>query len=315
MHSLEPEVRTLHRQGVLDDAAAAHAVALENRTLFSVFQELRAVLYAAVAAISVGIGIFLKQNIDRIGPVAIIAGLAGAAAVCYVFAVRMHRRGLQPSVAADYVLVLGALIVSADLGFAEAQFHWFGADWARHLLILAAVHAATAYWLESPLVLSLSLASFAGWIGVERSFGNLLILEHAAPSAGGRALLCAALILAWREIHRRLNASRLMQEVLEHFAANLGFWGGLAWCSSDERRGAGLMVVVALGFVAIRHGIRRTREIFVIYGIVYGAVALCIVEGTLKAAPLAAALMQLFTVTGSAWLLWRLHGQARRTAE
>ena len=315
MHSLEPEVRTLHRQGVLDDAAAARAAALESRAFFSVFQELRAALYAAVAAITVGIGIFLKQNLDRIGPVAIIAGLAGAAAVCYVFAVRMHRRGSHASVAADYILMLGALIVSADLGFAEAQFQWFGADWPRHLLILAAVHAATAYRFESPLVLSLSLASVAGWIGVERSFGSLLTLEHAAPSAGGRALLCAAVILAWREIHRTLHGSRSMQEVMEHFAANLGFWGGLAWCSSGDRRGAGLMVVVALGFVVIRYGIRRSREIFVIYGIVYGAMALCIVEGTLKVAPLAEALMQLFSVTGSAWLLWRLHGRARRAAE
>jgi hypothetical protein len=106
-----------------------------------------------------------------------------------------------------------------------------------------------------------------------------------------------------------------MQEVLEHFAANLGFWGGLAWCSTDERRGAGLMVVLVLGFVAIRHGIRHAREIFVIYGVVYGAVALCVVEGTtLQAAPLAATLMQLLTVAGSAWLLWRLHGRARSAA-
>jgi hypothetical protein len=315
MHSLEPEVRTLHREGVLDDAVAARAVAHESRTVFSVFQELRAALYGAVAAITAGIGIFLKQNLDRIGPVAIIIGLAGAATVCYVVAARMHRRGVQPSVTADYVLLLGALIVSADLGFAEAQFHWFGADWSRHLLILAAVHAATAYWLESPLVLSLSLASFAGWIGVERSFGNLLTLEHAAPSAGGRALLCAAAILAWREIHRRLHGSRLMQEVMEHFAANLAFWGSLAWCSSDDRRGVGLMAILALGFAAVRYGIRWTREVFVVYGIVYGTLALCIVEGTLHTTLLLEALMQLLTATASAALLWRLHGRAKNVAE
>jgi hypothetical protein len=315
MHSLEPEVRMLHRDGVLDEAAAARAIALESRTLFSVFQELRAALYGAVAAIIAGIGIFLKQNLDRIGPVAIIVGLAGAAAVCYVFAVRMHRRSAQRSVAADYVLLLGALIVSADLGFAESQFHWFGADWSRHLLILSALHAATAYSLESPLVLSLSLASFAGWIGVERSLGSLLTLGHAAPSVGGRALLCAAVILAFRELHRRLHGARPMQEIMEHFAANLGFWGGLAWCASGDRRGAGLMVVLALGFAAIRFGIRCAREIFVVYGIVYGAMALCIVEGTLQAAPFLLALMQLLTVTGSAFLLWRLHGRATSVAE
>ena len=177
--------------------------------------------------------------------------------------------------------------------------------------ILAALHAATAYWLESPLVLSLSLATFAGWIGVERSFGNLLTLEHAVPSAGSRALLCAALIVAWREIHRQLRGSLLMQEVMEHFAATLGFWGGLAWCSSDERRIAGLIVVLALGAAAIRHGIRTAKEIFVVYGIVYGAIALCVVESALRTAPLLTALMQLLTVAGSAGLLWRLHARPK----
>jgi hypothetical protein len=311
MHSLEPEIRTLQREGLLDDGAALRAIALENRDLWSVHRELRMALYASVVAITVGLGIFLKQNLDRIGPAAVMLGLAGAAAVCYAVAVRMHRRSAEPSIAGEYVLLLGALIVTADLGYAESQFHWFGSDWSRHLLILAVLHAATAYALESPLLLSLSLASFAGWIGVERGFGGTSTLEQAAHDAGGRALLCAALILAWREAHRRLNGSRRMREVMDHFAFNLGFWGGLAWCASEDRRVAGLLLVLALAVGSIRCAIRWAREMFMVYGIVYGAIGLCIVEGTLHAGALGGTLMQLLTVIGGAALMWRLRGRTK----
>src|ERR1700730_13488099 len=50
MNSLEPECLELKTAGVIDEATASRAVALERGSVFSVFEELRFVLYAAVAA-------------------------------------------------------------------------------------------------------------------------------------------------------------------------------------------------------------------------------------------------------------------------
>ena len=217
MHSLEAELRELSAGGALEKAAAAGAIALERRTVFSLFEELRAALYAAVALVITGVGILVKEHLDRIGPLTLILALALAAVACYVPAIRTRSRGTARSTAADYLLLLGALFVSADLGYVESQFHWLGANWSRHLLILTALHAYTAYVLDSRLVLSVALATLAGWFGIERGPGTLTAWHYATPGLGVRALLCAGVMLVWRAIDQRMNAARF-RDLFEHFA-------------------------------------------------------------------------------------------------
>ena len=76
MHSLETEFRELKSAGVIAEQAAVQAAALESGAIFSVFEELRFALYAAVAAITAGIGLVVKDNLDRIGPMTLIVVLA-----------------------------------------------------------------------------------------------------------------------------------------------------------------------------------------------------------------------------------------------
>src|SRR5690349_20663781 len=115
MHSLVEELSELHSQGALDEADAVHAIALERRSLSSVHEELRAALYVGVALVITGIGILVGEHIDRIGPLTLVFALAIAGAACYVPAIRAKSRANGQSTATDYLLLLGALIVSADV--------------------------------------------------------------------------------------------------------------------------------------------------------------------------------------------------------
>src|SRR5262245_33439789 len=112
MHSLEEELRELQSRGGLDAATATRALALESRSLFSIFDELRAALYAAVALVTTGVGILIKEHFDRIGPLVLILALALAGAACYVPAIRAKSRGTALATVTEYVLLLGALMVS-----------------------------------------------------------------------------------------------------------------------------------------------------------------------------------------------------------
>src|SRR5215831_2762044 len=242
MHSLAAELRELQSRGGLDATAAAGALALECRSPFSVFNELRAALYAGVALVVTGVGILIREHLDRIGPLVLILALALVGAACYVPAIRAKSRGTALATVTEYILLLGALIVSAVVGYAESQFHWLGANWSRHLLLLAAFHALTAYVFGSRLVLSVALTSLAGWFGIERGPGNLAPWQFAAPELGLRALVCAAVILAWRAIDRSSQGARF-RPVFEHFAANLAFWGVLGWCSNERWRVVGVLAL------------------------------------------------------------------------
>jgi hypothetical protein len=307
MHSLEPEYLELRGAGEIDAAAASRAVALERRAIFSVFQELRFALYASVAAITSGIAILLGKNLDRIGPLTLILALAVVAAACYGTAIRTRRHGETRSVGGDYLLLLGALTLSADLGYAESQFHWLGTHWSWYLLILAALHAAAAYALDSRLVLSVSLASLAGWFGIEGNLNALLNFDGMMGHAGVQAILCASVILAWREAHRYLGGNRGYLYVFENFAANAGFCGALALCFVKETRLAGLVALLSVAGVSIAKALRDNQEIFLIYGVCYASLGLCSLEAQVLPFGLFAALLELATVVAGVTLLWVFH--------
>ena len=303
---MQAELYELRATGALDEAGAAHAAAPERRGLFSLFDELRAALYAAVALVITGVGILLKEHLDRIGPLTLIFSLAIAGAACYVPALRARARAGGQSTVTDYLLLLGALIVSADVGYAESQFHWLGANWSRHLLVLAAFHALTAYALRSRLVLSVALTSLAGWFGIERGTENVSPWHLATPGLGLRALLCAAVILVWRTIDRRMNVARF-REVFEHFAANLAFWGAVGWCSNPQMRIVGVVTLLVLAAVAVYKALRSGAESFAVYGVGYTALGLSVWVAQATDRALLGATLVLVIVLIAAAVLRRLH--------
>jgi Predicted membrane protein (DUF2157) len=307
MHSLEPEYLELRDAGEIDAAAASRAVALERGADFSIFQELRVALYASVAAITSGVAILLAKNLDRIGPLTVILALAVVAAACYGTAWRTRRRGETRSLGGDYVLLLGALLLSADVGYAESQFHWLGSHWSWHLLILAALHAATAYVLNSRLVLSASLATLAGWFGVEGNWSALLQIDGTPGRAGVQAIVYGGVVLAWREVHRHLRGNPAFLFVFENFAANAGFCGALALCFTGETRLAGLAVLMSFALASIHKALRGNQEVFLIYGICYASLGLCSVEAQVLPFGLFASLLELATVVAAVTLLWVFH--------
>lgn len=304
MNSLETECLELKTAGIIDEARANRAVALERGAIFSVFEELRFLLYAAVAAITAGLGLLLKKHLNRIGPAALVGVLAVAAWGCYATAVRTRLLGKQRSIGGDYVLLLGALIASADLGYAESQFHWLAAQWPWHLLILAVFHAAGAYAFRSRLLLSVSLASLAGWFGIEAHIGTLFERVGARGELGTQAIICAATILFWRAANPRLRGPAQFETVFEHFAANIGFWGALALCLDAQTRLTGLAILMILSLVCAVKALRGKEEIFAIYASAYPALTLCCLQAQVLKAGLTAALLQLATVVLGALLLW-----------
>jgi hypothetical protein len=306
MYSLEQELRELRSAGALDEAAAAHEIALERRTLFSLSSELRAALYAAVALVITGVGILVKDHLDRIGPLTLIFVLALAGAACYAPAIRAKAQGTTLSTVAEYLLLLGALLVSADLGYTESQFHWFGANWSRHLLILTTLHAWTAYWLDSRLVLSVALTSLAGWFGIERGPGNLTPWQFAKPELGLRALLCAVVIRAWRMLDRRSRAGPF-HEVFEHFAANVAFWGAIGWCSDAPLRALGVLTLLLLAGISVGRGLKSRKEAFAVYGVGYTAFGLSLVIAEVTNLTLLGASLVLGVVLVAAAILRYLH--------
>src|SRR5260370_30465370 len=79
--------------GVLPAEQAAALLRVARGELVSVHAELRALLYAGVLLLTGGVGLLIKENLERIRPLAIATGLALAAAA----APRQWAPGAPPS--------------------------------------------------------------------------------------------------------------------------------------------------------------------------------------------------------------------------
>jgi len=233
-----------------------------RRNVVPIGDELRTLAWLGVMLIATGVGIVVKKHFNEIGPLTIALIIAAAAIACYAFAV------WRQSSIRDYIVLLGALLISADVGFIESQWHLLGSEWQRHFLLLAVVHAAAAYYFGTRAVLSLSIAALATWFGVE-SRG----IFSSETDFALRALICAAVLFAWRFANRKADFASLF----EHSATNIAFWGALTLTIDDTTRYVGLLVTLVFAAVSIMYGIKRRLELFVMYGGVYALIALDIV--------------------------------------
>jgi hypothetical protein len=190
----------LRRDGILTDAQATPLERVARGELVSVEAELRTLLYAGVVLITTGVGLFLKENHERLGPLAIGTVLALAAAACLAYAWRRLPPFTWGSagpthLGADYVLLLGVLLIGADLGYLEVQLHLLGAEWPYHLLVGAVIAFLLAYRFDARSVLSLALTSFAAWRGVAVSL-SAARSASTIPAVRANAIACGALFVA-----------------------------------------------------------------------------------------------------------------------
>ena len=234
---MDPEVASaverLVGEGVLTPEQALMPRRAARGELLSIRFELRMLLWLGVSLVLAGVGLLVKENLDRIGPLTIAVALGAAAAACLAWVARTTTPfswGEQPSpnLPFDYVLLLGAALLGADLAFIEVKFTPLGPNWPWHLFWTSLIFAALAARFDSRVVWSLALFTFAAWRGV--SMGTLA----SAPLGNWQpallrvnAIACGALFVAGGSLllHFRRKAH------FEPVAAHIGWLlviGGLA---------------------------------------------------------------------------------------
>jgi Predicted membrane protein (DUF2157) len=315
MHDLSPELEELSVEGESADARVT-AVTLERRAVFSVHRELVVLMYAGVATVVAGVGLLVKANLDRIGPLALLAGILLASLLCYAVALRARTKGRERRLGEDYVLLLGALLFSAAIGYAEVKFHLLGADWSRHLLLLAAWHLGTAYFFGSRLLLSVALTAFATWMGAELKFGALFESGNRWWGAGPRALFCALVFYAGSRLHlaEAPKGGTGFRDVYRQFAVNFGFWGALALGADSSTRWVGALTLLGLALASARVGLSERRESYLVYAVGYSTIGLIWLEALLLRDVGLTSTLGLMTVIGAVALLYSLRAKLKESS-
>ena len=265
--SLLDAVGRLRARGTLTDAQAAFFSRMARDELVSVRPELQAALWIGVTMIAGGAGMLVKENLARLGPLTIGAGIGLAAALCLWYVARSAPTFswgpvASPTLAFDYVLLLGVLLIGTDIAYLETQFKFLGPDWPWHLLLLSLLQFALAFRCDSRAVLSLALVSFAAWRGVSLSFPGGAPFGRHEQEIRVNALVVGALFLAAGVLVKRAGRKAHFEPTF----GNIGLLLLLGAAVSGSYGGGGnlepawlvALAVTAGGAIALAYRARRS---------------------------------------------------------
>lgn len=268
----------LVESGVLPPEKAPLLLRAARRELVSVHGELRLLLYLGVLLITGGVGVLVRENLDRIGPAAIAAGigLAAAAALFWVFRVSppfSWKEVRSPNLAFEYILLLGVLLAAADLTYIEIQFKILGPYWSWHLLIVALLTGLAAFRFDSRIVFSLALSTFLAWRGVSVAAVGKGVLDGSEDAVRWNSLACGVLFVAIGFALKRADRKAHFEPV----AMYLGWLLILGQLASGLGESVWLLYTLALlacgvGLAAVAYRFRRF-PLFA-FGVLAGYVAL-----------------------------------------
>ena len=257
----------LGRERVLSEARSSLFGRVARRELVSVRPEIRATLYVGVLLLTTGVGLFLKENHERIGPAAIGIAIALVAAACLAWASRRSAsftwgEAASAHPAFDYVLLLGALLVAADLAYLEAQVKLLGGNWPWHFLVVAVFYLLLAYRFDSKMLLSLALAAFAAWRGIAVSLAGTSLGAGDPARLRVEALACGALFVVLGVAAALRQRKARFEDVYVNGGLALAFGGLLSGVFDGREDGWGewllALVLTAAAVAAVGFRAKRT---------------------------------------------------------
>lgn len=273
MTTLDVLERWRHEGHITPDQYDAIA-ALVSRRRISLFVDLNVLLYLGVLAFAGGLGSTIYTYAARWGDVAVLLPATALFAACVWYcsthaAPFTRERAAALGIAFDYVLYLGCLVFAVELGYIEYRFQLLKEQWDVYLLLSSALYLGLAYRFDNRFVLSLGIATLGGWFGVRAARFTITV-----DSAIRLSALAYGIVVVW--IGAALHWLRVKAHFLEtylHVGVNVTLAALASGPVEPDRVSlwfVGVMVGVA---VAIAGGIRHRRFAFVVYGTLWGYLA------------------------------------------
>jgi len=260
-------------QGKISAEQYAHLAGLSRGDPLSVFLELNVLLYAGVLAIVGGLGWTVSTWSQQIGDVVVLTVLSTILATCFWYCFSRAPAWSQaetpaPSPIFDYVLYLGSLVWSLELGYVENRFHVLSGQLDLYLLASAGLFFFLAYRFDNRLVLSLGLSSLAGWFGLTISHWP----AHQDATYRQYALLYCLLVGVGGALLRRRGLKAHFFGTYLNIVANVLFWALLSGVLDRQGYGAWFLALLIACGASVAWGLTRRQFVFVAYAAVYGYV-------------------------------------------
>lgn len=317
-------IQKLHARGLISDDAVRQAEMQDSRRLFSLYWELRLLLYLGVLLLTGGLGVLVYKNIDAIGHQAVLAFIAGVTAGSFFYCFRKKSpfswekvRVADPF--SDYILLLGCLSLLIFLGYMQYAYDVFGDHYGSATFIPMVILFFAAYYFDHLGALSLAIANLAAWAGI--AITPLKILREGNFSDSTlifTGILLGCFLLAAGHFTLQLKRKAHFETTYANFGLHTFFIAALAGLFKFDN----FLWWLAMTLIALFlywQAFRRRSFYFVVVIVLYTYIALCYVVIQVLSKLLATGVGSLYlglvyfilSAVGVAFLLIRVNHQLK----
>ncbi len=269
-------LQELHSNRLIDNSQFERIEAVHSKKVFSVFYELRTILYLGILLFSAGIGILIYKNIGQLGHYASLLLLAITTIACFYFAFKKgppysNQTVKSPTPYFDYVVLLGCLLFISVLGYAQFLFGFLDESIQEVTLFTAVFFFLMAYRFDHTGVLSLAITAFASFWGLRvspQNWNSSEIFSHnnlkVAALIFGLVVSFIAIILDKKKIKAHFTFTYF------NFCCLIYFTGALAGVFDSSENGIYILSTYVGCGGAVYFAFQRKSFLFLLYAFVFG---------------------------------------------
>jgi hypothetical protein len=217
----------LAQKGLISSEVHQEIKNYQAKNIFSIRNEVLAILYLSILLFTSGIGILIYNNIDSIGHIAILAVNFILMLVCFYFGVKKVKPWAKHEVLFDntlydYVILLGSILATIFIGYLQFQYQFLGSDFSYVSLFTALFCFGVAYYFDNKTVLSIAITAFITFFGITLTPKTLLendIYNNINLTFTGVAVGIGLII--WTEYANKIQLKTHFQLVFATFALHL----------------------------------------------------------------------------------------------
>jgi hypothetical protein len=274
--------KKLHAEGLLSDESFEKIAQKNLHPLFSVFWEIKTLLYIGIVLLTSGLGILVYKNIDTIGHQVVLLFIALVSTGCFFYCFKYRvpftkTKVKSPNAFFDFILLLAATSFLIFVGYLQYQYNVFGNHYGMATLIPMLVLFYIAYYFDHIGILAMAIANLGIWLGVSVTPKQLL-LSHTFNSATiiytyiGFGLLL--LTFAW--ITEKYNFKKHFKFSYQHYGIHVSFISliaGYSFYYSSNYSVAFLFALLGIAFIVYTDAFKDKSFYFLLLVVLYSYIA------------------------------------------
>lgn len=269
-------LQELHSKRLIGDSQFERIEAVQSKKLFSVFYELRTILYLGILLFSSGIGILVYKNIGQLGHYASLVLLCATTVGCFYYAFKKgaaysNEAVKSPTPYFDYAVLLGCLLFISVLGYAQFLFGFLDESVQEVTLFTSVFFFLVAYRFDHVGVLSLAVTAFASFWGLRVSpqqWNSSEIFSHnnlkIAALIFGLVVSLIAIVLDKTKIKAHFTFTYL------NFCCLIYFTGAIAGVFESSKNGIYILSTYVGCVGAVYFAFQKKSFLFLLYAFVFG---------------------------------------------